>query len=509
VNIETTKFCNLRCRMCVQFNDGTTVSGPHMGIDEFRRIAESVFPYVDRWQPSVSGEPTLSKDFAAMLELARHFGVKAEVFTNGTLLSERMVELLAPNLGSVTISFDGATEATFEAIREGAEYAAVRANVERLVSFCRATLAPRHQPVFGFNCTLMRKNVDELPALVRLASELDLDFVSCYHVYPVTEEMKAQSLVHHRELAGRRIDEACAAATELGIAFRVEALDQLTAAEAMQPGADRAWAEADGVVRGLEAREVQQARRRPWPGRDTEGDGHDAVATRRARAYRDSGFPERAPRTEAAPAPQPIWWCDFLWNKTYVAIGGDVRPCCVHQVPVLGNLLREPFEKVWNNDSYRAMRQRMVMKEPVPACRGCMHIREVRDPERIAQALGPTRVPLLEEAVPLTPALDPRNQRRHRQGPRPVLTWDPVPGARAYAVHFSLDQFGSVLFSTDGPTGGPALVESRYEVPPWAWRDAPVEHEIQWRAVAKLPGGDRIVATGAIPAEATQESHPR
>ena len=102
--IETTRFCNLRCRMCLQFNDGTTVAGPHMELAEFERIAGSLFPYVTRWQPTVSGEPTMSQGFETMLSIAERFGVKAEMFSNGTLLQPSMIERLAPNLGSMSIS---------------------------------------------------------------------------------------------------------------------------------------------------------------------------------------------------------------------------------------------------------------------------------------------------------------------------------------------------------------------------------------------------------------------
>src|SRR5712671_1465159 len=209
VSIETTKFCNLRCRMCVQFNDGTTVSGPHMQIDEFERIASAVLPHVERWQPSVSGEPTMAKDFDHMLDIAERFGVKAEMFTNGTLLNEQMIARLAPNLGTLTVSFDGATADTFEFIRVGAGFDDVKQKIRRLIQYCRQHLPADLQPQFGMNCTLMERNIRELPALVTLAvQELDVDFVSCFHVFPVTEEMKLQSLVHHRGLARRCIDEA-------------------------------------------------------------------------------------------------------------------------------------------------------------------------------------------------------------------------------------------------------------------------------------------------------------
>ncbi|HEX6811965.1 MAG TPA: radical SAM protein [Planctomycetota bacterium] len=500
-NIETTKFCNLRCRMCVQFNDGTTVAGPHMPLDEFERIAYSVFPYVERWQPSVAGEPTMSRGFEQMLAIAEQFGVKGDVFTNGTLLSESMIERLAPNLGCLHISFDGATKATFEAIREGAVYEDVVEKVRRLVDWSRQHLPANHQPSFGLNCTLMEKNVRELPDLVRLAKEFGLDHMSCYHVFPVTAEMRLQSLVHHRELARERIDTAFRVAKELRFPLRIEALDQLTAATALGPGMTRVWSEKDGVVEGLEAREYFGEGRPTWPLPDTRSPGFAAIQQRRAEAMSRSGLPERRAGDPEAAAGESIWWCDFLWNRTYVTIGGHVRPCCVFGVPVLGNVAQEPFEQVWNNEAHRAMRQRMASKHPVIACRGCMHIKEIEDPVEIDRLLQGRRVPRPEELEELPAVLDPGRQERHRKGSPPVLEWEAVAGAREYVLEFSLDGFASILFSTKGPKGGPAIREARWPVPSWAWRDAPVDREIHWRVFAQLPSGPREVQRGSVPPE--------
>jgi MoaA/NifB/PqqE/SkfB family radical SAM enzyme len=499
-SIETTRFCNLSCRMCVQFNDGTTVSGPHMPIEEFERIASSLFPFVERWQPSVSGEPIMSRDFDRMVALAQQFGVKGEVFTNGTLLDERMFDLLAQNIGSLVVSFDGATKDTFEFIRVGAQYGAVLGKVRQLVEHCRTVLPADRQPLFGMNCTLMEPNIRELPELVRLASSLGLDHVSCYHVFPVTAEMKAWSLAHHVELARRCIDEAFAVAEELAFALRVEALDHITSTTALGLDGERALSARDGVVEGLELREVNFSRRRSWPAMDTESEAGRAVVERRAAALTGSGFPVRRSGDGSVPR-APIWWCDFLWNKTYVAIGGDVRPCCVHGMPVLGNLLQQPFEDVWNDEPYRVMRQRMVGRNPVPACRGCMHIRTLDDAAEIDELLGGGRVPDPAELPPLPPALDPAQRRRHRSGEPPVIEWPRAPDDRSYVVQWSLDGFASILFSTDGERGGPAVRQNRYEVPKWAWRDAPVDRAIQWRVLARTDAGEREVAHGEVAAE--------
>lgn len=502
VNVETTRFCNLRCRMCVQFQDGTTVAGPHMGLAEFERIAASVFPYVERWQPSVSGEPLMSRDFVRMLELAERFGVKAELYTNATLLHPNLIEKLAPNLATVTVSFDGATPETFEAIREGADFADVAAGIRRLVQHCRTQLPASAQPQFGMNCTLMERNVRELPDLVRLcAQHFGFDYLHCNHVFPVTPEMRRQSLVHHRELARECIDAAFAVAAGLGFVLRVEALDQITAQTALASGEPRAWATRDGVVEGLEYRELNADRRRPWPRLDPQEPAHAEVLARRDAAYRRSGFPSRRAADPAAPARGGMWYCEFLWEKTYVSIGGDVRPCCVMGTPVVGNLNEEPFERIWNNDAYRAMRQRLAAQQPVAACKGCMHIRRVDDPVQVDRHLGGQRLPRPDELLPVPPALDPARQRPVRSGEPPLLTWPVADDAREYVLQFSLDGFASVLFATDGPMGGPAIRDNRYAVPPWAWRQAPVDREISWRVLARTAAGDRELLRGAVPAE--------
>lgn len=502
VSIETTRFCNLRCRMCLQYNDGSTVAGPHMPIEAFERIAASVFPFVRRWQPSVSGEPTMTRDFTSMLAIAERFGVKAEMVTNATLLDDDMVAKLAPNIALVMISFDAAKGETFEAIREGADFERVCANVRRLIAHCRASLPADLQPQFGINCTLMERNVRELPDLVRLASEdLGVDFVSCFHVYPVTDEMCGQSLVHHRELASACLDEAFRVADRLGMPLAVEALDEPTAAAAFG-GSAPPESLANGVAAGFERRETQQERRGRLPLLDEGRAGHAAILARRARARAELEHVRAAGPDGGgnAASDASIWWCDFLWNKSYVLVDGDVRPCCVAQAPVVGNLFRERFDRLWNNENYRTMRRRLVAKDPVPACRGCLHVREVADGRKIAELLQGRALPG-RDGAPLPADLDPQaHTSARRTSTPPVLEWEAVPGARSYVVQFSLDR-GSLLFSTDSGRS-PAVHKNRYEVPVWAWRQAPVDRPIYWRVLAKVDGAERVASEGTIPAEA-------
>ena len=476
--VETTKFCNLQCRMCVQYNDGTTVAGPHMELDEFERVAAAVFPFVELWQPSVSGEPLLAKGMQAMLALGAEHDVRVTIYTNGTLLTDDVARQLAPQLDSATFSVDGSSRTTFESIRRGADFDQVLANVRGLVRHCREALPAERQPWLGLNCVLMRRNVGELPDLVALAADLGLDFVGCNHVFPVDDEMRQQSLAHDAERGRAAIAAAVRVAAERGVQLWVDDLDGITASAA---GASPV--EGLGHHGSTRPRSVLEGER----------------PTQRAAAAAAAGFPP-AYAGHAAAHP-PIGYCDFLWNKVYVTIGGDVRTCCVLHTPVAGNLHQDSFPSIWNGEVYRVMRQRLAMQDPVPACRGCTHLRTLVDERDIAAALGGMRAPTAAEAEPLPPAMQSVFGRRHRRGPPPQLEWAAVEGARGYVVECSLDGFGSLLFSTSGPMGGPAVRDNRYVVPNWAWREAPVDREIQWRVLARLPAGDAEVARGVLPPE--------
>ena len=403
--IETTRYCNLKCRMCLPYLDGITVTGPHMELEAFRRYAQATFPFATRFQPSVSGEPTMSKGFKEMLEIVRDFGLQMEIVTNGTLLTDKMLDVLLPCLGQISISFDGATKETFEAIREEGKYDRVVASIKRLVRRIREI--PLHRrPTIVMLPTIMRRNIEELPALVELAHGLGVDMVCATHVFPASEEIKRQSLVHHQELARDCIEKTVDVARRLGMPLEIGPLDQFTATNALAQGLDRECSEVDGVVPGLEARTVCRERFREMPD-PSQTYGNDARIEERGKKARtgiqvlEDRKPPRFPKRG-----ETIWACKYLWNRAYIHVEGEVRPCCVEGTPVMGSLENEPFEEIWNNDLYRAMRHQLVTRNPQGVCKGCQHIQEISDPKQIARWLRGASVPSPEDVVQMPETQD-------------------------------------------------------------------------------------------------------
>ena len=130
-----------------------------------------------------------------------------------------------------------------------------------------------------------------------------------------------------------------------------------------------------------------------------------------------------------------------------------------------------------------------------------MHIQEASDPVQVDALLQGNEVPDVDGLPPLPEALDPRQDRPRRTGPPPVLEWPAVPEARSYELQFSLDRFASILFSTDSATGGPPIRTNRYEVPGWAWREAPADRVVYYRVLAKLPDGPALAGEGSVAAQ--------
>jgi MoaA/NifB/PqqE/SkfB family radical SAM enzyme len=535
-SIETTMKCNLQCPMCLPFLDGSTVNGRHMDPAAFEQIARAVFPYVDSFQPTISGEPLLTRGLDRMLELAAEYGVRTEYYTNGTLLNDRMIAMVLPTLGKMCISFDGATKETFEVLRKGARFEGVVRNLERLSAAIRE-LPQGSRPSVGLAVTVMEKNVRELPALVELAHRLRFDFVSIAHLLPVVAEMQPQSLVHHVELAKEWIQKALDRAEALGVNVVVAPLDQVITAMAVTDrptgGAERAVAVSDGFVEGLGERAVNthaisklgppvtEANRKVVEERPAKRRRAETIASGWDDGGSCSGAPPpqpapgavRGPRPAPSPAerrqgaarPDSIWYCDFLWNRIYVTADATVRPCCVPGVPDIGDFRHGGLDTVWDNDAYRAMRIGLVRKEPVPVCKGCGAIKELTDPAEIDRALQGRALPARVQLPPvLLPVVETANELvvGTHDAPKisatpPALAWPAVEGCLGYEFRAASDEPRNAL-RFDTAQRGTILTEPSYSIPEWLWSLAPLEARVDWRAIARFPDERRVVARGSL-----------
>ena len=117
--IDLTHRCNLRCIHCYHGKHPEHVLEKEMTTKEILTIIDEITDAGCLYFLITGGEPLLKKDFPEIYRHAKGNGLIITLFTNGTLINDRVIELLSefPPF-EVEISLYGATALTYEKITQ-------------------------------------------------------------------------------------------------------------------------------------------------------------------------------------------------------------------------------------------------------------------------------------------------------------------------------------------------------------------------------------------------------
>ncbi len=199
--MDLTSTCNIHCIHC--FRELFQPTPARMGEKELQTLKEDVFPYVKRLSLSETGESLYVKLLPHALSAAKESGIPlVHIQTNGTHLSQEIsFQLLQRGLDILGISFDAATQGTFEKIRLGADWRTMESNVRTLIDMRRVLKDRKLQVIFHF--ALMKQNVSEAIDFLALAKEWGADSVSYTHLFIEKPEMKEWSLIYEPDTANQ------------------------------------------------------------------------------------------------------------------------------------------------------------------------------------------------------------------------------------------------------------------------------------------------------------------
>lgn len=221
VYIEPTNQCNLDCVTCIRHSwdepMGVMAAATFSGIVEGLRALSA--------PPDVFfgglGEPLSHPRIVDMVREAKTLGVAVEMITNGTLLTPAMsASLLDAGLDRLWVSLDGATPESYTDVRLGAALPQVLANLVEFQNLRRQRhgLDPFNMPLNVFSLQLkafdlqlrpadlqlkpqlgivfvaMRRNIADLPAVLRIAGQLGAMHFLVTNVIPYTPEMEKEIL---------------------------------------------------------------------------------------------------------------------------------------------------------------------------------------------------------------------------------------------------------------------------------------------------------------------------
>jgi len=138
LDIELTERCNNNCIHCY-INlpaDDIAAKKREQSTEEIKNILKQAATLGFIKVRFTGGEPLLRKDFEELYVYARKLGLKVIVFTNATLISDRLAELLAhiPPLERIEVSVYGMSENSYETVtRNPGSFAAMRHGLDLLL----------------------------------------------------------------------------------------------------------------------------------------------------------------------------------------------------------------------------------------------------------------------------------------------------------------------------------------------------------------------------------------
>jgi radical SAM protein with 4Fe4S-binding SPASM domain len=165
-SIELTYRCNLHCGHCYcPPGERSRELEEH----EIRAVIDRLADLGTLFLLMTGGDPLLRKDFPRLYRHAKERGMLVTVFTNGTLIDDRIAELwaeLPPYL--VEISLYGLTREVYEKV------VAVPGSYDRCLAGISRVLAGRHP--LALKSPVTRDNAHEIAGIAQLAKDLGVDF---------------------------------------------------------------------------------------------------------------------------------------------------------------------------------------------------------------------------------------------------------------------------------------------------------------------------------------------
>ena len=200
--------CNLRCPMCDTHSPhapARTVPSPQLDYALVERtVMELAAHGLREIIPSTMGEPLLYAHFMPLLELARRYGVRINLTTNGTFPGrgvDAWTAALLPVLSDVKFSVNSVDPELNSRIMGGIDSARQLENIRRYIE-----LKHQHEQVGGrpttatIQVTFMEANLDGLSGLLRWAIGQDLDRFKGHHIWVNWPQLREESL--RRSAAG-------------------------------------------------------------------------------------------------------------------------------------------------------------------------------------------------------------------------------------------------------------------------------------------------------------------
>lgn len=310
VNIEVTTRCNLRCAFCARtMRQG---EGRDMPVERFRRILD-LLPHGYRVTLVGLGEPLQHPEIGKLVAEAACRGRRVAVVTNALELSTEVgQELLDAGLHAITFSLDAALQEVADLVRAGSNLERILGNIR---NFARLSDAVRKVPRSVFSA-VSAQTLPHLEQLVRTAATLEVDAMML---------------------------------SDLNFAANLS---------------NTLWRAGEDVVLSSVRQAVRTAFSLGLPVLSVHGLEELGLSQRYTRHL-------LAPASRLSDRTSRRTHCFSPWQTVAVSVDGTVTACDCQPEAAAGNLLRDPFDAIWQGSVLTRQRRQMLGDSPPDPCCIC------------------------------------------------------------------------------------------------------------------------------------------
>ncbi len=322
--------CNLRCTMCWQWGEqGLFHEMPRehelqqLDLATLRAVVDDVAAEgtgVFLW----GGEPFLHRDLLPFVEHVKSLGMYCSINTNGTYLPRDARRLVELGVDAIMVSVDGPRE-VHDRIR------GMDGSFQKIADGVKAVRAARNggsKPEIIVNTTVSPGNQGALLQTYETVEALGADRMILSQLWFTTEEIGRANEAYFREKFSAH------AGSWKGFVMDVSSLDP--------------------DLIGSQMREM----------------------ARRDKSLELSFLPDLHPGQIAAYYRKPSeafgkTRCLVPWLEAEILPNGDVTPCSDRPDLIMGNVRRQRFGEIWNNEPYQVFRRAMREDGLFPYCSRC------------------------------------------------------------------------------------------------------------------------------------------
>ena len=193
VYIEVTTRCNLNCVTCVRNVWDEAIGDMEMAI--FGVVIEQLksFPKLRAVAFGGFGEPLCHPHILQMIKAVKDLNVELTISTNGTYLDGSFAaKLVDYGVDKIIFSLDSVQPENFGEIRQGAVLNALTTNIKELSDI--KVGKGKTSPTIGIEFVAMKRNLNEVEELPKIAKSLGVSVVLLTNLLPHTAEMQREIL---------------------------------------------------------------------------------------------------------------------------------------------------------------------------------------------------------------------------------------------------------------------------------------------------------------------------